>query len=357
VKQIARVAILAVFIAVSIATALPPSTAMADSSPDYAVPLGHFYTQANGYAADTSNAGFAITDDDDVPFWIAYQQFGGPDVLGYPISRRYVWEGYTCQATQRAVMQWDPAAGTVHLVNLMDYMSEMGRDDWLNSAFHIPKPITNPLDALKTHEQISVERLSLLDSSPAIRDHYNSVPDPMATFGLPTSPVVDLKDFYVVRTQRTALFQCKSKRPWCVDGGVAALNAGDVARDAGLVPPDATIPEEPEHRYVASSRWEDRDITGDATWYGWGFHGRVMRNGELFNMYDSTIAACNIYPLGTLLRVTNLDTGGSIIVRVTDTGGFTWPIVIDLSWGAFNALGDPAAGRLSVSLQPVERGY
>jgi len=356
VKEKARVAILAVTLAVLFMAALPPRTAKADSSPDYAVPLGHFYTQANGYTAGTSPAGFSITDEDGVYFWTAYQNLGGPDLLGYPISRRYTWAGYVCQATERAVLQWHPDGQRVELVNIMDQISTMGKNGWLKQAYSVPDPRVSKAEADQTFEQIKEARLKLLEANEALRARYYAPPDPLTTFGLPASTVTDFGSFYAIRTQRSAIFQCRKKLSWCNEGDVTVLAAGLVAREAGLIPADATTPEEPERRYVASSRWEGRDITGVATWYGWSFHGRLMRNGEPFNMWDSTIAACNVFPLETLLRVTNLDTGESIIVRVTDTGGFGWPVVIDLSYAAFSQLASPADGTIQISIQAVEVG-
>src|SRR5437870_5513776 len=62
--------------------------ASGETPADYPVANGHFYTQANGKAGE-GGTGFAISDADDVPFWSEYQRMGGPDVLGYPISRRF----------------------------------------------------------------------------------------------------------------------------------------------------------------------------------------------------------------------------------------------------------------------------
>lgn len=96
--------------------------------------------------------------------------------------------------------------------------------------------------------------------------------------------------------------------------------------------------------------------SGTATWYGPGFHGKLMANGEVYNMYDPTIAAANVYELGTRLRVTHINNGRSIVVRVTDTGGFDKinpSTVLDLSFGAFSAIADPDDGRIPVRVEPA----
>jgi rare lipoprotein A (peptidoglycan hydrolase) len=96
---------------------------------------------------------------------------------------------------------------------------------------------------------------------------------------------------------------------------------------------------------------------GLASWYGPGFHGRRMANGEVFNMYDPTTTACNIYPLGTWLRVTNLANGWSITVQVRDRGAFNH--ALDLSYGAYMALGGgptPLHVRYEVASGPEAEG-
>lgn len=80
--------------------------------------------------------------------------------------------------------------------------------------------------------------------------------------------------------------------------------------------------------------------SGYATWYGPGFQGNEMNNGDIYNMYDPTTTACNIFPLGTWVKVTNPDNGRSVIVQVRDTGAFQH--AFDLSYAAFKAIADPA---------------
>lgn len=89
---------------------------------------------------------------------------------------------------------------------------------------------------------------------------------------------------------------------------------------------------------------------GKATWYGPGFHGRRMANGQVYDMYDPTTVACNLYPLGTWLRVTNLANDKSITVQVRDRGAFGH--ALDLSFAAFVALGG-GSGTLRVRYEVV----
>jgi rare lipoprotein A len=70
-------------------------------------------------------------------------------------------------------------------------------------------------------------------------------------------------------------------------------------------------------------------------------------------MYDPSTTAANVYPMGTWLRVTRLSTGKSIVVRVTDRGGFRYPDICDLSYAAFSQLADPATGVIGVKVEIV----
>lgn len=90
---------------------------------------------------------------------------------------------------------------------------------------------------------------------------------------------------------------------------------------------------------------------GYATWYGAAFQGNEMSNGQIYNMYDPTTTACNIYPLGTWIKVTNPANGRSVVVQVRDTGGFTH--ALDLSYAAFKLIGDPDLMEIPVEYEVV----
>ena len=88
---------------------------------------------------------------------------------------------------------------------------------------------------------------------------------------------------------------------------------------------------------------------GWATWYGEPFHGRVMYGGQIYDMHDPTTTACNIYPIGTWIRVTNPVNGKSVIVQVRDRGAFKH--ALDLSYAAFAALDNPAKMMIRVQYE------
>ena len=76
--------------------------------------------------------------------------------------------------------------------------------------------------------------------------------------------------------------------------------------------------------------YEDYSETGVASWYGDDFHGKPTANGEVYNMASMT-AAHRTLPLPSMVRVTNLNNGKNVIVRVNDRGPFAKNRVIDVS--------------------------
>ncbi len=78
--------------------------------------------------------------------------------------------------------------------------------------------------------------------------------------------------------------------------------------------------------------------TGIASWYGSYFHGRATANGEIYDMNDLT-AAHKTLPMPSMVRVTNLDNGRSLKLRVNDRGPFVDGRIIDVSRRASQLLG------------------
>ncbi len=77
---------------------------------------------------------------------------------------------------------------------------------------------------------------------------------------------------------------------------------------------------------------------GMVSWYGKEFHGRKTASGEAYNMYALT-AAHKTLPLGTYVRVYNLDSGKTVDVRINDRGPFVRGRIIDLSYEAAQRIG------------------
>lgn len=94
-------------------------------------------------------------------------------------------------------------------------------------------------------------------------------------------------------------------------------------------------------------------MRGTASWYGAKFHGHETSNGEIYDLYQAS-AAHKTLPIPCYARVTNLDNGKSIVVRVNDRGPFHSDRLIDLSYGAAVKLGYMEAGTASVEVQVLD---
>ncbi len=108
--------------------------------------------------------------------------------------------------------------------------------------------------------------------------------------------------------------------------------------------------------YKVNGKWyhpqEDYSFseTGIASWYGPQFHGKRTANGEVFDMNELT-AAHKTLQLPSLVRVTNLENGRSMVVRVNDRGPFKRGRIIDLSKRAAELLGFKGKGVAKVKIR------
>lgn len=92
----------------------------------------------------------------------------------------------------------------------------------------------------------------------------------------------------------------------------------------------------------------------NASWYGGYFHGRKTASGEIYNKYALT-AASNSHKMGTKLKVTNVKTGKSVVVKVNDTGGFAkYNRTLDLSQAAFQQIAPLDKGVAKVTIQVIK---
>ena len=94
---------------------------------------------------------------------------------------------------------------------------------------------------------------------------------------------------------------------------------------------------------------------GIASWYGDAFHGKATSNKEVYNMHALT-AAHKTLPFDTRVRVTNLENGKTVTVRINDRGPFVGDRVIDLSYKAARQLGMVEGGTAPVRLVVLESG-
>lgn len=87
----------------------------------------------------------------------------------------------------------------------------------------------------------------------------------------------------------------------------------------------------------------NENFSGLASWYGDGFHGRLTATGEIYDQDELTVAHKHL-PFNTYLRVTNLETGNQVILRVNDRGPYIEPRTLDLSRAAARCLGSEQKG-------------
>jgi rare lipoprotein A len=92
---------------------------------------------------------------------------------------------------------------------------------------------------------------------------------------------------------------------------------------------------------------------GTASWYGKNFEGKETASGEPYDMYDMTAAHMTL-PMGSYVKVTNLRNGKAVVVRVNDRGPIVPGRIIDLSYGAAEALQMKAHGLQRVRLDLVD---
>ncbi|MBL8791101.1 MAG: septal ring lytic transglycosylase RlpA family protein [Rhizobiales bacterium] len=120
--------------------------------------------------------------------------------------------------------------------------------------------------------------------------------------------------------------------------------------------------------YQVAGRWytpkeqPGYDKVGEASWYGEAFHARRTSNGEYFDMNDYT-AAHPTLPLPSYAKVTNVNNGRTIVVRINDRGPFVGTRLIDLSKRSADALGYRNRGKARVRVQWIanaplnDKGY
>jgi rare lipoprotein A len=157
------------------------------------------------------------------------------------------------------------------------------------------------------------------------------------------------------------LAACGTTKPMRVQAPVVA----PPAPQAESPPPTLAVPvPNPVYKvgnpYQVAGIWyypqeqPDYDETGIASWYGMEFHGRVTANGEVFDRTGIS-AAHPTLPMPVNVRVTNLENGRSIVVRVNDRGPFVNGRIIDMSEHAADLLGFRIKGTARVRVTFLSR--
>ncbi len=93
-------------------------------------------------------------------------------------------------------------------------------------------------------------------------------------------------------------------------------------------------------------------LYGTASFYSNSFNGKKTANGEFFSQHKMT-AACNVLPLGTWIRVTNLRNGRSVLVKINDRLHTRMTRVVDLSRSAAEKLSYIRSGLTRVKVEVV----
>ena len=105
-------------------------------------------------------------------------------------------------------------------------------------------------------------------------------------------------------------------------------------------------------RYAVLDSARDFSERGVASWYGSKFHGRPTASGEIYDMHQMTAAHKHL-PLPTFVRVTRIDNGESIVVKVNDRGPFVGDRVLDLSYAAAARLDMLDSGKAEVFIEAL----
>lgn len=107
-----------------------------------------------------------------------------------------------------------------------------------------------------------------------------------------------------------------------------------------------------KHLSIRDSLKRIEDKIKIASWYGKGFHKKRTSNGERFNQYSLT-AAHKTLSFGTKLKITNLNTNKSVVVRINDRGPYIEGRDIDLSYKAMKKLGGIKNGLIHIKCKII----
>ena len=206
-----------------------------------------FFSEASGYG---EGFGFIIADIADGPqFYTVYQTLGGATALGYPVASPYTDAdtGDMYVPLQRGLLVWHKATGQISLANVFELIDNAGHEQWLFDR-GIPRPIKD--DGGSTFSESRAIRLSwLTDQGISERFMQNplvpgNVEFSILLYGLPMSQPERIGAFVVQRFQRTAIQRWVEDIPGQpVPGTVTHVFAGDLYKDANLIPIEAFRPE------------------------------------------------------------------------------------------------------------------
>jgi beta-N-acetylhexosaminidase len=262
--------------------AIPPDSPLGAAA---GASAGRLYVEGAG----NGDAGYAVLNAGGIALWDGYTAGGGPAGLGYPISQRFELGGAVVQATQGGLLRWDAERGQASPANVLELFERAGvlqgwpgcesppedgagegcdLNAWLEQR-GVPAPITEDgsdgdfrravAARLGWLEHPALRAAFLADpaggraapwpSDEALQSGLEGVPDtqvPWAAierFGLPMSRPVRSGPFLAQRFQRVVLQLWLDEVPGMpVPGTVTRVLAGELLREAGLIPAPALIP-------------------------------------------------------------------------------------------------------------------
>jgi len=100
-------------------------------------------------------------------------------------------------------------------------------------------------------------------------------------------------------------------------------------------------------------KWVGYTETGKASFYGDQHQSKKTASGDPYNN-DLKTAAHRDIPFGSKIRVTNVDNGKSVVVKVNDRGPFAKGRIVDLSKSAFSSIGNTSSGLINVQIEVIE---
>lgn len=195
----------------------------------------------------------------------------------------------------------------------------------------LPSPVTAADGALASASELAAQLENMSEQDAAFTAHWDegsyvvmAGESPLVTLG----ETVQLPD--ATDNEAENALQVTNRLRRLLGNNPAEPVTEVIGRPAPAAPP----------QQVAAVR---SSYSGMASWYGPGFHGRRSASGESFNQYAMT-AAHRTLPFGTQVRVTNLNNGRNVVVRINDRGPYSHGRIIDLSAGAASAIGLRSAG-------------
>lgn len=102
----------------------------------------------------------------------------------------------------------------------------------------------------------------------------------------------------------------------------------------------------------AGGRWVGFTESGQASYYANRHQGRKTASGEIYK-HELKTAAHKKLPFGSNVKVTNIVTGKSVVVKINDRGPFAKGRIIDLSKSAFSSIGNTSSGLISVKIEVI----